>query len=395
MKNWKRLLALFLSGAMALSLFACNTTANPTSGDSSAAPSAGLTSPDPDASASPAIVADLSQGVWEFSAGVSPADAMLTVNGTEVPADLFLYMLAMNCLNMQSYLPYFSMTLADIADTLLEESISMAAYHVLIRQKAAELGCLPTDAQNAEIRQAIDEAGQEAISGYWGLTDGSAEFIFAMDTYYNNVMDATTHAPSEQELADYMAEQGVYRVKHILLKTVDDDNQPLPDDQIAEKKAQADDLLAELQGAEDLPTLFDQRMNELSEDGRNEDGTLAAPDGYLATAGQMVAEFEQAGRALKDGELSGIVETTYGYHVLLRLPFTDEDKAQYEESYRPAALDELVAQWQEEAVITRADALSSLNVSDFYDRLAAYQQALAERDAPPESAAPIESGGVG
>lgn len=396
MKNWKRLLALLLSGAMALSLFACSTTANPTDGDPSADPSAGISSPNPDASASPAIEADLSQGVLEFSAGVSPTDAMLTINGDEVPADLFLYMLAMNCMNMQSYLPYFSMTLADIADTLLEESISMAAYHVLIRQQAAKLGCLPTDAQNAEIRTAIDEAGlEDNITPYWGLTADSAEFLFAMDAYYNNVLDATTHAPSEQELADYMDEQGVYRVKHILLKTVDDANQPLPDDQIAEKKAQADDLLAELQAAEDLPTLFDQRMNELSEDGRNEDGTLAAPDGYLATAGQMVAEFEQAGRALKDGELSGIVETTYGYHVLLRLPFTDEDKAQYKEAYRPAALDELVAQWQEEAVITRADALSSLNVSDFYDRLAAYQQALAERDAPAESAAPIESGGVG
>lgn len=37
MKNWKRLPALLLSGALALSLFAC-TAANPTGGDPSASP---------------------------------------------------------------------------------------------------------------------------------------------------------------------------------------------------------------------------------------------------------------------------------------------------------------------------------------------------------------------
>lgn len=53
MKNWKRLLALLLSGAMALSLFACGTP-QATNGDPSASPSLDLeVSADPDASASP------------------------------------------------------------------------------------------------------------------------------------------------------------------------------------------------------------------------------------------------------------------------------------------------------------------------------------------------------
>lgn len=391
MKNWKRLLALLLSGTMALSLFACNTTANPTGGDPSAAPSAGISSPNPDASASPAIVADLSQGVLEFSAGLSPTDTMLTVNGGEMSADLFLYMVAMNCMNMQAYLPYFNMTLADVADTLLEESISMAAYHMLIRQKAAELGCLPTDAQNAEIRTAVDEADLEgSITPYWGLTADSAEFLFAMDAYYNNVLDAATHAPTDAELDQYLADQGVFAVKHILLKTTDDSNQPLPDEDAAAKKTTAEDLLARLQAAEDMPALFDELMNEYSED----PGAATNPDGYVFSASDsLVGGFREAALALEVGELSGIVETDYGYHIMLRLPITDETRAEYAEAYRPAALDELVAQWQEEAVITRTDALSSLDIASFYDRLAAYQQALAERDAP--ESAPVESGGVG
>lgn len=380
MKNWKRLLALLLSGVMALSLFACN------SGGSAESPSG---SPSADASAgpdaSPAIVADLSQPILQFAAGVSPADTMLTINGQDIPADLFLYMVATNCMNMQSYLPYFGMTLSDVADTVLEESVSLTAYHVLIRQKAAELGCLPTDAQNSEVRALMGEADMDFIASYWGLTDESAEFFFAINTYYDNVLNATTHEPTTEELnRDYL-----YRVKHILVKTVNDSMNPLPEDQLAEKKAQAEDLLAQLQAASDLPAKFDELMNEYSED-RGPDGSLNGADGYLAAPGDMVAEFEAASKALAEGGLSGIVESTYGYHIILRLPtdVTAEEldvHPEYAENFRQSALEELIAQWKDASVITRSDALSNLDVPGFYDRMAAYQQALEERDAPAES----------
>ena len=394
MKNWKRSLALLLCGAMALSLFACGAAPQATNGDPSDAPSASADL-DPAASAdpSPAIVADLSQPVLEFAAGVSPTDTMLTVNGQDVPADLFLYMVGSNCSYAQSYLPYFGMTLADVADTMVEESVAMAVYHTLIRQKAAELGRLPTDAQTEEIRTAMDEADLETNAPYWGLTDGSAEFIFAMNAYYNNVLEATTHAPSNEELEQYMAGKGVFAVKHILLKTTDDSNQPLPDEEAAAKKTLAGDLLSQLQAAdaEAMPALFDELMQANSDDG----GLESNPDGYVFDADDsLVGGFREAALELDIGQLSGIVETDYGYHIMLRLPLTEETIAQYRDTYRPDALEDIIAQWQDEASITRSDALSGLDAAVFYERLAAYQQALAERDAPAESS-PVESGGVG
>ena len=390
MKNWKQLLALLLSGAMALSLFACGSgDAGPSaSPDASGSPDPAA-SADPEASATPAIVADLSQGALEFSAGVQPGDVLLTVNGAEIPADLFLYLLGMNCVNMQSYLPYFGMTLADVADTMLDETVSLAAYHALLRQKAGELGCLPTDAQNEEIDKTMEESDLDTTAAYWQLSDGSARYIVAMNTYYNNVLEAATQAPTEEELNDYIAAHEIYRVKHILLKTVDDNRDPLPDDQVAEKKAQAEDLLAQLQGAEDLPAKFDELMMAHSEDNPQNN-----PDGYLAKSGDMVAEFEEASLALEEGGLSDIVESEFGYHIILRLPLTDEDKAQYREEYRPGVLEDLVSQWQKEAEVVRSKALDGIDVADFYNRLSAYQAALAEKLAPAESA-PVESGGVG
>lgn len=383
MKNWKRLLALLMSGALALSLFACNSADSGETPSTSADPSDSASlDPDADPDATPSIEVDLNQPVLEFSAGVSPTDVMLTVNGDPIPADLFLYMVATNCMSMQAYLPYFGMTLNDVTDTLMEESVNMAVYHNLIRQKAAELGCLPTDAQNAEIRAAMDEADLDTNAPYWGLTDSSSELIFSISIYYDNVLNAATHNPSEQELADYIAGTGDYRVKHILLKTVDDANTPLPDDEIAAKRSQAEDLLAQLQASDDLPALFDQLMNEFSEDGRTEDGALVAPDGYLANPGQMVPEFEEASLALKEGELSGIVESEYGYHIILRLPFTDEDVAEYRKTCRSTAMEALITQWQEEADIVRSDALNNLDPVDFYNRLSAYQQAMSEQNTP-------------
>lgn len=378
MKNWKRLLALLLTAAMALSLFACG------SGDGnespSAAPSAGA-SADPGESASPAIVADLTQPVLEFAAGVSPTDTMLTVNGQDVPADLFLYLLGMNCLNMQTYLPYLGMSLADAADTVLEESLSMTLYHVLIRQRAAELGCLLTDAQAEEVRTALEEADLEANAvPYWGLTDESAEFIFAMNTYYDNVYEATTHAPTTEELNAYL-----YRVKHILLKTVDDDHKPLPDDEIAAKKARAEELLSQLQGvaADGLEAKFDELMMANSED-----DPQSNPDGYIAGPSmKMVEPFETASMALEEGGLSGIVETEFGYHIILRLPIPEETLAEHRNGFRASSLQAQAEQWQQEAQVVRADALDRLDAADFYARMNAYQTALAERDAPAESGA--------
>lgn len=56
-------------------------------------------------------------------------------------------------------------------------------------------------------------------------------------------------------------------------------------------------------------------MNANSED----TGLAANPDGYAFTTGEMVQEFEDATRALEPGQISGLVESSYGYHIILRL----------------------------------------------------------------------------
>ncbi len=122
------------------------------------------------------------------------------------------------------------------------------------------------------------------------------------------------NCPDEAALA-YAEENGYVRVKHLLFSTLDADRQPLPEDEKADKRAAAEDALKQLQAAADKEAAMDALM-PMSED----PGSAYYTDGYTFGKGKMVQEFEDAAYALSEGELSGVVETSYGYHILLRLP---------------------------------------------------------------------------
>lgn len=381
MKHWKRLAALLVSGAMALSLCACNS-AKPTGGDPSASPDPSTepsAQPSAEASPAPTVEVDLTQDALAFSAGLSGSEELLTVNGTAMPADLTLYWLAMSCNNFLSQYGMFGLTLADYADVLRSDAVSLCAYNILLRQRAAELGCLPTDAQVQQARDAMMAQGQEQydlLKTAYGLSDDAMEYIFTSNAYYENVLAASVPTVTDEMLNGY-----VYQVKHILFKTVDDNRQPLSDEEIAEKKAQAEDALAQLQAAEDLPAKFDELMMALSEDNPQNN-----PDGYTATPGQMVPEFEAASFALKPGEISGLVESDYGYHIILRGEVADLHS--YEDAFREHALDQQLSGLLESAQLTRAPELDALDVPSFYERYAAYQSAVMAQAQPEESESP-------
>lgn len=406
MKHWKRLAALCLSFALALSLCACGDG----DADGSAAPSQSASAqPSGDPSPAPTVEVDLSKPALEFSAGVSSGDTLVTVNGTGMPADLTLYWLAMSCSDFMGQYGMFGIQLSDkpdpnqertFADLMLDSAVNIAAYNTLIRQKAAELGCPPTDAQTEEAKQEMLADGQERydqLKTAFGLTDESLQYLFLSNTYYENVLAAAVPAATDEMLNNY-----VYQAKHILLLTVDMEGEQvqqedgtyaypaLPAEKVAEQKKLAEDLLAQLQGAEDLPAKFDELMNQYSED----TGLKSNPDGYTTTAGEMVPPFEKAALALKPGEISGIVESSYGYHIILRGEV--DDIQSYAQDCREYTLDQQLTEMLQAAEITRAPALDSLDIPDFFNKYMAYHSAVIPADpAATDPAGPVESGGVG
>ena len=215
---------------------------------------------------------------------------------------------------------------------------------------------------------------------------------------YNNMLlkacfgEGSEDYPTDAEVLAYAQDElGCYRAKHILLLTknmqeyeYDAEGKaigylPLDEETIAQKKALADDLHAKLENSSDPVTLFDNLMNEHSEDS----GLAANPDGYTTYKGQMVPEFENTALSLKDGEISQVVESDYGYHIILRLPLDPED---YRETVASVRMEEKSNQWLEDMGTTKLDACSQIDPSDYWDKvnsltLAAYNEVQAALDA--------------
>lgn len=99
------------------------------------------------------------------------------------------------------------------------------------------------------------------------------------------------------------------RAKHILFSTIDMTTSAAFDDQKkAEIKKKAEGVLAEIKAGANFDTL----MNKYNED----PGVSQSPNGYTFAKGQMIKEFEDKAFSMKVGEVSDLVETSFGYHII-------------------------------------------------------------------------------
>lgn len=111
----------------------------------------------------------------------------------------------------------------------------------------------------------------------------------------------------EEHKKDYYKDE--VKASHILISTVDDNGKPLSEAKKKEAKKKAEEVLKKAKSGEE----FSELAKEYSDDPGS-----AANGGDLGyfTKGQMVQPFEEAAFSLKPGEISGLVESEYGYHII-------------------------------------------------------------------------------
>lgn len=347
---------------------------------------------------------DLAQKVLGF-----PDDTvLLTVNGTEVTAEEYLYWLG----NMTSYYDAMmgmyggSLNLDEAVDSdgttwggqLKESAYQNVLLIAVTPEAAAQYGITLDDEDMAELRQQresnIENAGGEEeyarqLQGM-GISDKtsfeldrvSALFAKLQEAYTQNLLTAGgADALTDEDMAAYLEETGTLRAKHILLLTKDPDTGEEYDDaKKAEQKAKAEDILAKLR--ED-PTQFDTLMNENSEDS----GLSSFPDGYLFGPNEMVTEFEEGTRALAVGEISDIVESTYGYHIILRL---DADCDEARQECAEQKFNDMMNVFVNNAVVEKKPEYDSFTTKDYYSGLTAFQDTLLEPEVEDQSTATVE-----
>lgn len=236
-----------------------------------------------------------------------------------------------------------------------------------IEKKFQESGLSLADGDVYSIQQYMEDLGletQEELEDTLAQANISQtlfEYIKTVSAQYYALLESVygqggADCPDDEVIA-FAESQGYVQVKQILFGELD------------EAKAQAQAVLTELQGgsAEELEQVFTEKMQEYSKD----TGLEVYPDGYLFVPGDMDETFEEAAQALAEYQLSGVVETDSGYHILLRIPI-NPDAVPYSgsETIRYLAaydrFDSVVVGWQAEMTVTYEDVFDQIVPSEIF-----------------------------
>ncbi len=337
---------------------------------------------------------------WDAARAKHELDAtVLTVDGENADWGEFFYWLYYCYTNYVNDMgavtdfstPYIYDSEMTIGEMLIDAAKSYCVqYHALdvnARKEGVEL-----TKEDEEALQALLESDIKEIAG----EDGTEEKLFAAleETYvsrelyelmnrtaalysraYNTLYGGTGEKLTEQEVKDFADEYSFMTAKHILIQTTDAEGEPIDEAAKAEKLAEAEEIYAQLEGksGQELESAFDALMQEKSED----TGLAAFPDGYCFTADDMVTEFSEAVAALEPGQLSGIVESSFGYHIILRMPLTAEDRVlQFDSTGTPYTIRAVAAAnlyearlngWIENAETVWAAEFEDLDLNELFD----------------------------
>ena len=243
-----------------------------------------------------------------------------------------------------------------------DQAVEQATELVIIAEIAANNGITMTDQEvNAEISKNIPQDQIKQLAEEYKMSVDSFNAVnkkqMIAQKYVSSLDGNPDMQPSDEALKTIFKEKYL-KAQHILKMTVDQQTgAPLPQEEKDKKKAEIEELLAKAkQPKQDFQTL----MIENTED----TGTQQQPEGYVFTEGVMVEEFYEAAVALKENEISDIVETTYGYHFIKRLPLDvdkefDENRDAVVSQYKNDKITELLEELKPTIPTVKNDALIS------------------------------------
>ena len=348
--------------------------------------------------------AQLENGIAFESSGVAADEIIASVDGNSAPAELYTFWLGRECASLEQY---YGIDVANSWDMIIEgdetlrdfvsEDAMTAIKQQLVLENICErYGITLTAEDEAELAsqraQVTEQLGGEenylAELYKLGISESGYDRLSRTDYLYSRLYEAYTTPGTELYASDdvlraYAVGAGYITADHILLMTIDQNTrEKLGDDVIAERKQLAEDILWQLRDSADPITLFGELADRYSED----QGRERYPDGYTFKQGTMVEEFDSAARALEEGEYSDIVESQYGYHIILRRPLNVTEAV---EAVRSEYFDVFFLGEIERAELVLTTAADKLDPAAIYEALSAAAGAGEEKnDAQDAPAAP-------
>ena len=252
--------------------------------------------------------------------GIKPDTVMITMNESySATADEYFY----HAMGMRNeYIKQYGAEVFDnnplLIISILNEVDSILIDNAAYKLWGNEVGFELTEADLADFEEQVEQLKAYLLeSGTTfathlknnNLNEELFRRVYLTNMYVNKFVSDYLMAElpnvevTEEEIDTHLAEHAVYAAKHILLN-----------EETAEEYEMiltvADDILARLDDGTDFDTL----MFEMSKD----PGLMENPNGYTFREGEFVPEFEAVTKELEIGEISGIVESEYGIHIIMR-----------------------------------------------------------------------------
>lgn len=252
--------------------------------------------------------------------------AVAIVNGQNITLENYQKLLYLNKSSMESYYgsDIWSKKMEDgktYSDTLKEMVLQTMIGSEVIYQQAEKDKVIPTDKQVQDQINSFNESTknnseyQEQLKKM-GINEDFLKFQFTRDLANTNLQKKFEEDTkiSETEMKKYYEDNkksfytDTVTASHILLKTQDSEGKELSAEKKKEAKKKAEEALAKVKSGEDFAKVAKKYSQDSSASKGGELGTFGR--------GKMVSEFEKAAFNMKKGEISDIVETEYGYHII-------------------------------------------------------------------------------
>lgn len=300
-------------------------------------------------------------------------EAVADVNGTKITLGQYEFMLKMNKASVESTIggaegweqkdqsgqtykdKYKTLVLDQMINTeLLAQNAEKEGIKVTDKEIQSSYNDLKTYVNSDEqIKKSAEDLG---ISDDFLKEQAKLSLLIqkSQEKFYSEekVSDSEMKKYYDEHIDEYKKDE--VEASHILIKTTDDQNKPLPEAEQKKAKEKAEKVLKEVKAGGDFAELAKKY---------SQDPGSAANGGALGAFGKgmMVKEFEDAAFGMEPGQVSDLVKTDFGYHIIKvtdRIKETtsfDEAKEGIKEEILKNKYGEKIAELQKKAKIEKFD----------------------------------------
>ena len=343
------------------------------------------------------IIHDTNPSIFCDITGIPYGKAVMKVGETEVPSELYFYWVCYVCSSLEynilseysNYGMYSSCVDSEtmsvqwdseyaglpLMEYALAEAESTIKYYMSIEELAAEMGVYLSDKDledmDSTFHQAVEEMGGSTQFLLYlemlGINKSAFDRISSVSYLYGNLLELVFQNGSPLYLPDEDYDKFATYADHILIATQNmQTGENLSPEELLKKYNLAEDILEQLQASDDPETLFAELADEYSED----PGRESNPTGYIYTSGTMVGEFESAASLLEPGQISDLVQSDYGFHIILRrdlLKALEEDESK-KVGIAKEYLNKFLVEKRMASEVVYDECLKDIDWIDFYAR---------------------------